>query len=115
MTTLNSNLIHYNELRILGAFSYPATAHQRALRMIDAGTICRVRNSVFRGNEAMASGGAIHTGNAVTEVTNYYSFIQAFNFSYLGYSSAITVVMVAATVVLSWLIIRLVGWGQPVE
>ena len=40
----------------------------------------------------------------VTEVTNYYSFMQAFNFSYLGYSSAITVVMVAATVLL-------VGWN----
>ena len=41
--------------------------------------------------------------------------MQAFNFSYLGYSSAITVVMVAATVLVSWLIIRLVGWGQPVD
>ena len=51
----------------------------------------------------------------VTEVTNFYSFVQAFNFSYLGYSSAITVTLVAATVVLSWIIIRLVGWGQPVD
>lgn len=51
----------------------------------------------------------------VTEVTNFYSFIQAFNFSYLGYSSAITVVLVAITVFLSWLIIRLVGWGQRVD
>ncbi len=52
---------------------------------------------------------------SVTEVTNYYSFLQAFNFSYLGYSSAITVIMVAATVVLSWLVFRLVGWGQNAE
>lgn len=51
----------------------------------------------------------------VTEVTNYYSFRQAFNFSYLGYSSAITVVLVALTVFLSWAIIRLVGWGQRVD
>jgi multiple sugar transport system permease protein len=51
----------------------------------------------------------------VTEVTNYYSFIQAFNFSYLGYSSAITVLLVAITVLLSWLIIRMVGWGQRVD
>jgi len=51
----------------------------------------------------------------VTEVTNYYSYIQAFNFSYLGYSSAITVVLVAITVLLSWLVIRMVGWGQNVE
>ncbi|MGI9485654.1 MAG: carbohydrate ABC transporter permease [Geminicoccaceae bacterium] len=51
----------------------------------------------------------------VTEVTNFYSYIQAFNFSYLGYSSAITVVLVALTVLLSWAIIRMVGWGQHVE
>lgn len=31
---------------------------------------------------------------SATEVTNYYSYLQAFNFSYLGYSSAITVVLV---------------------
>lgn len=52
---------------------------------------------------------------SVTEVTNYYSFIQAFNFSYLGYSSAITVVLVALTVGLSAAIIRSVGWGQRVD
>ena len=51
----------------------------------------------------------------LTEVTNFYSYMQAFNFSYLGYSSAITVVLVTATVLLSWLIIRLVGWGQQGE
>ncbi len=52
---------------------------------------------------------------SLTEVTNYYGFIQAFNFSYLGYSSAITVVLVALTIVLSWLILRLVGWGRDVD
>jgi multiple sugar transport system permease protein len=51
----------------------------------------------------------------VTEVTNFYSYIQAFNFSYLGYSSAITVVLVAVTVLLSFAIIRMVGWGQNAE
>jgi multiple sugar transport system permease protein len=51
----------------------------------------------------------------LTEVTNFYSYMQAFNFSYLGYSSAITVVLVAATLILSWIIIRMVGWGQNVE
>jgi multiple sugar transport system permease protein len=51
----------------------------------------------------------------VTEVTNYYSFKQAFNFSYLGYSSAITIVLVTITVLLSWAIIRMVGWGQRVD
>jgi multiple sugar transport system permease protein len=52
---------------------------------------------------------------SVTEVTNYYSFLQAFNFSFLGYSSAITVVLLTATVLMSWAIIRLVGWGQHGE
>ena len=51
----------------------------------------------------------------VTEVTNYYSFLQAFNFSYLGFSSAITVVLLAATVALSWVVIRAVGWGARVD
>ena len=52
---------------------------------------------------------------SVTEVTNYYSFIQAFNFSHLGYSSAITVILVLLTVAASAAIIRLVGWGQRVD
>jgi multiple sugar transport system permease protein len=51
----------------------------------------------------------------LTEVTNFYSYIQAFNFSYLGYSSAITVILVAITVVLSLIIIRAVGWGGRVD
>jgi len=51
----------------------------------------------------------------VTEVTNYYAFVQAFNFSYLGFSSAITVVMVAATFLLSWWIIKLVGEKVEIE
>jgi multiple sugar transport system permease protein len=51
----------------------------------------------------------------VTEVTNYYSFLQAFNFSYLGFSSAITVALLAATIVLSWVIVRMVGWGARID
>lgn len=51
----------------------------------------------------------------VTEVTNYYSYLQAFNFSYLGFSSAITVALLAASVALSWLIVRVVGWGARVD
>jgi multiple sugar transport system permease protein len=49
---------------------------------------------------------------SVTEVTNYYAFEQAFNFSYLGFSSAITVVLVVATLLLSWWIVRVTGWGD---
>lgn len=51
----------------------------------------------------------------VTEVTNYYAFVQAFNFSYLGFSGAITVVMVAATLTLSWWIVKLVGPRVDIE
>jgi hypothetical protein len=46
----------------------------------------------------------------VTEVTNYYGFIQAFNFSYWGYASAIAMVILAGVFALSWLIGRL-GWN----
>jgi multiple sugar transport system permease protein len=52
---------------------------------------------------------------SLTEVTNYYSYLQAFNFSYLGFSSAITVVLLAATIALSWLIVRVVGWGARAD
>jgi multiple sugar transport system permease protein len=46
---------------------------------------------------------------SVTEVTNYYAFVQAFNFSYWGYASAIATMMVAGVFLLSWLISRLGG------
>jgi multiple sugar transport system permease protein len=41
---------------------------------------------------------------SVTEVTNYYAFVQAFNFSYWGYASAIATMMVVGIFLLSWLI-----------
>lgn len=47
-------------------------------------------------------------GNA-TEVTNYYAFVQAFNFSYWGYASAIATILLAGVFALSWLAGRL-GW-----
>ncbi|MEJ8859465.1 sugar ABC transporter permease [Variovorax robiniae] len=43
---------------------------------------------------------------SVTEVTNYYAYLVAFNFGELGYSSAITVVLLTATVVISWAAMR---------
>jgi len=42
-----------------------------------------------------------------TEVTNYFAFIQTFNFSYWGYGSAIATLMVAGVLILSLLISRL--------
>ncbi|MGF6266386.1 multiple sugar transport system permease protein [Paraburkholderia youngii] len=47
----------------------------------------------------------------VTEVTNYYSFIEAFNFSYWGYGSAIATVILVGVFLLSWLIGKL-GWNS---
>jgi L-iditol 2-dehydrogenase len=38
-TTLNSNTIHYNELTVVGAFSYPSTGLEKSLRMIAEGKI----------------------------------------------------------------------------
>ncbi len=46
-----------------------------------------------------------------TEVTNYYGFVQAFNFSYWGYGSAIATMMVAAVFLLSLLVGRLDAGG----
>ncbi|CAN5411796.1 N/A [soil metagenome] len=51
---------------------------------------------------------------SVTEVTNYYGFIQAFNFSYWGYASAIATVMLVGVFILSWLIGKR-GWNQHDE
>jgi len=43
----------------------------------------------------------------VTEVTNYYAFIQTFNFAYWGYGAAIATLMVAGVFALSLLLARL--------
>ncbi len=51
----------------------------------------------------------------VTEVTNYYAFLQAFNFSYWGYASAITVLLVAGVFCLSWGVTRAVGKETEIE
>lgn len=45
----------------------------------------------------------------VTQVTNYYAFVQAFNYSLWGYASAIATLMVAGIFLLSWLVDRLTG------
>ena len=51
----------------------------------------------------------------VTEVSNYYIFTQSFNYSYIGYSSAVTIVLLAITLVLSWVIIRVVAGESRVD
>jgi multiple sugar transport system permease protein len=42
-----------------------------------------------------------------TEVTNYYAFVESFNFSYWGYGSAIATLMVSGVLLLSWIVGRL--------
>ncbi len=44
-----------------------------------------------------------------TEVTNYYAFVQTFNFAYWGYGSAIAVLLVAGVFVLSLFVSRAGG------
>jgi len=49
-----------------------------------------------------------------TQVTNYYAFVQTFNFAYWGYGSAIAMLLVAGVFVLSLLISR-AGGGMALD
>ena len=51
----------------------------------------------------------------VTEATNYYAFLQGFTYSLLGFSAAISVVVLAGTFLLSYVIVRWVGTRVDVE
>ena len=51
----------------------------------------------------------------VTEATNYYAFLQGFNYSLIGFSAAISVVVLAGTFLVSYLIVRVVGAQVDVE
>jgi multiple sugar transport system permease protein len=51
----------------------------------------------------------------VTEATNYYAFLQGFNYSLIGYSAAISVVVLASVLVISFGIISTVGGRVDVE
>jgi multiple sugar transport system permease protein len=50
-----------------------------------------------------------------TEPTNYFAYLQGFSYTLIGFSSAITVVLLAATFALSLSIMRLVGRATDVE
>ena len=39
MTTLDSNVIHYGEIEVIGAFSYHPTMHELALDLLSQGSI----------------------------------------------------------------------------
>jgi multiple sugar transport system permease protein len=51
----------------------------------------------------------------VTEPTNYYAYLQGFNYSLIGYSSAISAVVLGFTFLAGFLIIRAVGTQVDVE
>jgi multiple sugar transport system permease protein len=51
----------------------------------------------------------------VTEATNYYAFLQGFNYSLVGYSAAISVVVLASVLAISYLIVGTVGARVDVE
>jgi multiple sugar transport system permease protein len=52
---------------------------------------------------------------SVTEVTNYYAYLLGFNFGELGYSSAVTVVLLVSTVLISWAAMRASRNAQGLE
>jgi multiple sugar transport system permease protein len=51
----------------------------------------------------------------VTEATNYYAFLQGFNYSLIGYSAAISVVVLVSVLAISYFILRAVGAQVDVE
>ncbi|MDR0363079.1 MAG: alcohol dehydrogenase catalytic domain-containing protein [Planctomycetota bacterium] len=67
MTTLDSNRIHYGEIRVMGAFSYPAPIHRKALTAIRDGfitpgkyiTMTLPLDETVRGFEAVLAGEAL--------------------------------------------------------
>jgi len=67
MTSLDSNLIHYNEISVIGAFSYPATGIEKALKYIAEGRISVDKYITKRVplEELVEGMKAIETGNAL--------------------------------------------------
>jgi multiple sugar transport system permease protein len=47
-----------------------------------------------------------------TEPTNFYAYLQAFSFSYIGYSSAMIIVVFLFTMLITALILRRIRWNQ---
>lgn len=47
-----------------------------------------------------------------TEPTNFYAYLQAFSFSYIGYSSSMIIVMFTFTMVMTAFILRRINWNR---
>ncbi|MHB1414849.1 MAG: carbohydrate ABC transporter permease, partial [Chloroflexota bacterium] len=50
-----------------------------------------------------------------TEPTNFYAYLQSFNYDYVGYGSAISTVMVVMVILITLAIMRVSGEGTEVE
>jgi len=50
-----------------------------------------------------------------TEATNYYAYLQGFSYTYIGFSSAIIVVMLIVTLLMSLAVLKLMGRGVEIE
>ena len=50
-----------------------------------------------------------------TEVTNFYAYLEGFSYTYVGYASAIIVVMLVVTLLMSLVALRVAGWEVDVE
>jgi len=50
-----------------------------------------------------------------TEVTNFYAYLEGFSYTYVGYASAIIVVMLVVTLLMSLVALRVAGWEVEVE
>jgi multiple sugar transport system permease protein len=50
-----------------------------------------------------------------TEVTNFYAYLQGFSYTYIGYSSAVIVVMLIATLLMSVMLLYATGREVEVE
>ena len=47
-----------------------------------------------------------------TEPTNFYAYTQAFSYTYVGYSSAMIVVVLAFTMLLTGFVLSRIAWNQ---
>jgi multiple sugar transport system permease protein len=50
-----------------------------------------------------------------TEATNYYAYLQGFSYTYIGFSSAIIVVMLIATLLMSVAVVKFMGKAVEIE
>jgi len=50
-----------------------------------------------------------------TEVTNFYAYLQGFSYTYVGYSSAVIMVMLLATLIMSFVVLRVASREPEIE